>query len=244
VARYTFGHDDLAVRRLALVADAYEPVSRAFLERHAPLDVSLALDLGCGPGFSTHLISLTCRPRKLIGLDSSPQFLRSARVRVPEAQFEEHDVTLIPLPGAPAEMIYARLLLAHLPDPPAIVEQWQQQLAPDGIALLEELEDIEAPAGPLRDYDELSADIVRHGGGVMYAGPLLADLGGRCVRVTVSADAAATIYLFNVRLWLAGGSSGVSKARLVELEAALSRLASRHDTRPVSWVVRQTVLRA
>ena len=244
MARYTFGDGTPAVRRLELVAEAYEPVSQAFLQRQAPTRVSRALDLGCGPGFSTRLLSLTSRPRRLIGLDSSPEFLRTARTRVPDAEFEEHDVTLTPLPGTPVEMIYARLVLAHLPEPRAIVERWRHQLAPGGTLLLEELEDVEAPPGPLRDYDELSAAVVRQGGGVMYSGPLLAGLGGRCVRVTVSAGTAAAVYLFNVRLWLDRRPPGASDARLVELEQALARLAGERDERPLSWVVRQIRLEA
>jgi hypothetical protein len=163
---------------------------------------------------------------------------------MPETRFEEHDVTVMPLPSAPAGLIYGRLVLAHLPNPPATVDGWRRQLAPGGTMLLEELEGIDAPVGPLRDYEELSAEIVRHGGGVMYAGPLLSSLGGSCVRVTVSATHAATISCFNVRRWLAEGSSWVPAARLVELEAALSRLASARDDGTVSWVVRQIRVQA
>jgi hypothetical protein len=56
---YAFGDTSLAARRLALLADVFEPPSRAFLEQFAgpvssgaePLD--LAVDLGGGPGHST-----------------------------------------------------------------------------------------------------------------------------------------------------------------------------------------------
>jgi trans-aconitate 2-methyltransferase len=243
VARYTFGDDDDAIRRLAMVAEAYEPVSRAFVEKQAAPNPSVALDLGCGPGFSTQLLSLTCRPRRLVGLDSSPRFLQSARARLPEARFEQHDITELPFPGAPADLIYARLVLAHLPDPAAVVEGWQGQLAPGGSVLCEELEGIEAPPGPLRDYDELAAVVVRQGQGVMYAGPLLARLGGCCTPVTVDASTAATIYLFNVRRWRGERPAGMSDERLSALAAELSDLERGHDARPVSWIVRQTVLR-
>lgn len=202
VARYTFGDGEPAIRRLALVADAYEPVSREFLQHHAPGAPRVAVDLGCGPGFSTRLIASTCRPGVLIGLDSSEPFLQAARSIEPRARFKQHDVTRVPLPHAPADLIHARLVLAHLPDPPATLERWRQQLTPTGVLLSEELEDIKAPAGPLRDYDEMSAAIVQRGGGVMYAGPLLAAGAGCCVAVTVGAAVAARIYMFNVRLWL------------------------------------------
>ena len=207
------------------------------------MDAPLALDLGSGPGFSTELIALICRPRTLIGLDSSEQFLRAARARVPGALFETHDVSVVPFPTPPPDMIYARLVLAHLPDPSSIVDRWRQQLATGGVFLSEELDDIEAPAGALRDYDRLSADIVQRGGGVMYAGPLLDHLGGRGVRVVATAALAARIYSFNVRLWRVHGDSGVPTERLVELEQGLAELAGTQDGRTVTWVVRQTVVR-
>lgn len=244
MARYTFGDDDVALRRLALVAEAYEPTSRGFLERWAPSRVARALDLGCGPGFSTALIARVCRPHEVVGLDSSPEFLASARRRLPDAHFQEHDITEMPLPGAPAEMLHARLVLAHLPEPAALVERWRQQLTPGGVLLLEELEEIEAPPGPLREYEEVAASTVREGGGVMYAGRDLAALGGRCIRVTVSTELAAAVYRCNVELWLHRCPRHVSEERLVELDRALARSADGPEQRPVSWVVRQIRLRA
>ena len=243
VARYTFGVDEPAVRRLALVASAYEPTSRAFLARHKPPDIDVAIDLGCGPGFSTQLLGDVCSPTSLIGLDSSPEFLANARARLPTARFQNHDVTATPLPGTPASVIYARLLLAHLPDPPATAERWKAALTARGVLLIEDLEGIEAPPGPLRTYDELSAEVVRVGGGLMYAGPELARLGGHCTSVTVPAALAATIYLFNVRRWLADPRPPVPQAQLKELEEGLGAIA--HDDGPeqVSWIVRQLVLR-
>jgi trans-aconitate 2-methyltransferase len=245
VARYTFGDDEAAVRRLALVAAAYEPTSRTFLAAHAPTDLAVALDLGCGPGFSTQLIARTCRPRTLVGIDASSRFLAVARERVPTAQFRVHDVAAGALPGSPADLVYARLLLAHLPDPPAFVERWRQQLAPGGLLLLEELEAVEAPPGPLRDYDDLSNAVVRGSGGVMFAGLLLAELGGRCERITVDAATAAAISLFNVQLWRASGATATAAEQLDELAASLTRLAHRDlDGAPLTWVVRQLALSA
>jgi trans-aconitate 2-methyltransferase len=244
VVRYTFGDDDPAVQRLALVSSAYELVSRSFLAEHSPADVDVALDLGCGPGFSTELVDDVCAPRTLIGLDSSPQFLDKARARLPAARFETHDVAVTPLPGAPATVVYARLLLAHLPAPLGIAERWRTALGPRGVLLIEDLEDIETPPGPLRTYDEVSADIVRGGGGLMYAGPELARLGGRCTAVNVPAAVAATIYLFNVRRWLAEPKTRVAQGRLEDLAAGLGMIAHDDGSEKVSWIVRQLAIPA
>jgi SAM-dependent methyltransferase len=242
VTRYTFGDDEPAVRRLALVAEAYEPVSRPFLEQHVRPGAPVVVDAGCGPGFSTALIARACRPRVLIGMDASDAFLRSARERVPAADFVAHDVTEVPFPTPPADAIYARLVLAHLGEPAAIIDRWRQHLAPGGVVVSEELEDIKAPPGPLRDYDDLSSAMVRRGGGVMCAGPLIAHLGGRCVPVVASAALAARIYSFNVRLWREQADTGVPDDDLARLELALADVARTHDDQTVAWIVRQTVL--
>lgn len=243
MSRYAFGDDEPALARLRLVAAAYEPVSGAFLSDNVTEKVGVALDLGCGPGFSTRLLHDVLRPQTLIGVDASDQFLRTARDLVATATFVTHDVTANPLPGAPADVIYARLLLAHLPSPVSVVNEWREQLAPGGRVLIEDLEDIEAPRGPLRRYDEISAEIVRRAGGVMYAGAELRSLGGQSARVTVPAAYAAQIYLFNVRRWLADPARRSENAELAELEDGLQRVCEQEDGKSVSWIVRQLVLR-
>jgi trans-aconitate 2-methyltransferase len=244
VVRYTFGDDEPAIARLALVAGAYAPISGAFIAAHVPDQVDSALDLGCGPGFSTILLAESCRPQGLVGLDSSAQFLESARRRVPHATFQTHDATSLPLPATPATVIYARLLLAHLPDPARTAERWASALAPGGVLLVEDLERIEAPPGPLRRYDAISAEVVRTGGGLMYAGPELARLGGHCVPVTVPAALAATIYPFNVRRWLADANNRVPEQDLRSLKTDLESIATSSSTDVVSWIVRQLAIPA
>jgi hypothetical protein len=36
----------------------------------------LALDLGCGPGWSTHLIEVTLNPKRIVGLEASEAYAR------------------------------------------------------------------------------------------------------------------------------------------------------------------------
>jgi trans-aconitate 2-methyltransferase len=244
VAGYTYGSDPLAVERLELVARAYEPVSRRFLADHAAVRPGVALDLGCGPGFSTQLIADVCTPADLVGVDSSDEFLAVARAAVPGARFLLGDVTAEPLPGAPADLVYARLVLAHLPDPLATADAWRACLRPGGRVLIEDLEGIDAPAGPLRSYDDLAAAIVRAGGGLMYAGSVLAALGGRTTAVTVPAAVAARIYHFNVRRWRAAPPVGVAVEELDDLHAGLAAVAAADGSATLSWIVRQLALAA
>jgi hypothetical protein len=152
------------------------------------------------------------------------------------------DVTDVPLPGSPADVMYARLLLAHLPEPEAIVRQWQSQLTSEGFLLIEDLDSVSNPVGPLHHYEDISARIVRSGGGLMYAGALLSHLGGAVVPVTVPGATAAIIYLFNVRHWLRSTGLPVDLDELQELAHGLVRLSREDDSTTVSWNVRQLVL--
>ena len=242
VGSYRFGIDESAAERLRLVARAYEPVSRAFLAANAIPKPNVAVDLGCGPAFTTELLDEVCRPEAMVGLDSSEAFLAAARVRLPDARFERHDVTDLPLPGAPADLIYARLLLAHLADPRAVAEAWRSQLAPGGRLLIEDLEGVVNPSGPLQRYERVSAAIVRSGGGPMYAGAELSDLGGVVTPLTVPGALAARIYLFNIRHWLETPELPVSDAELRTLERGLRELSDDDRGVRVSWNVRQLVL--
>jgi len=242
VSEYTFGVDQSAADRLRLVATAYDSVSRRFLSAHAVPSPKVAVDLGCGPGFTTELLGEVFRPERIVGLDASDTFIAIARSRVPAARFETHDVTEVPLPGAPANVIYARLLLAHLAEPEVIVQRWRSQLAPGGRLLIEDLDGVINPTGPLHDYEEISAGIVRSGGGLMYAGGALSDLGGEVTPVTVSGAVAARIYLFNVRHWMNAPGVPVTDGELQDLEHSLMRMADDDDGGSVSWMVRQLVL--
>src|SRR5258708_35887545 len=98
---YAFGDTDIAARRLELLANVFEHSMRACL-REAPaarlglaqnLAQKIAIDLGCGPGFTTHLIAETLGFSRVVGLETSKRFIELARatanVRV---SFELHDV--------------------------------------------------------------------------------------------------------------------------------------------------------
>ncbi len=168
----------------------------------------------------------------------------SARELHPDMSFTAHDASRNPLPGAPADLIYARLLLAHLSDPVVVVQGWLSQLRPGGSLLVEDLEDVIDPPGPLREYEQVSADMVRSSGGVMYAGAVLADLGGHTRRVTVSGAAAARIYLFNVRRWRQRSSPPAADGFLSDLERGLTEVEVDDRGTSVSWIVRQLAITA
>ena len=75
---YVFGETDLAAERLRLLSEVFDSTSEAFVSESVPSRPRLALDLGCGPGFTTRLLSRTARPEKTVGVDRSEAFVNRA----------------------------------------------------------------------------------------------------------------------------------------------------------------------
>jgi len=249
--RYTFGDTPLAARRVELLSDAFEASTRAFLADAAPPAPRLALDLGCGPGASTRLLARVIGAGRTVGVDTSTAFLEIASGRrAPGVTFVQHDATSVPLPGAPADLISCRLLLAHVPDPAATVRAWATQLAPKGRLLVDEMEWIDAPHPVLAAYEAVVLDLVASRGAPMYAGPLVATIVGgagwrpchNAVRnVAIAASTAARIYEMNLQSWRDDPHirAHYPTDRLDDLARDLGALAASSTADPVVWAVRQ-----
>ena len=249
-ARYTFGDDVRAARRLELVAEAFEPSSRRLLGSVGARP-RLALDLGCGPGFSTALVADATGAATTVGVDRSEAFLAAARATFPALAFACHDVTR-GFPTSPPDLVFARLVLAHLPEPAARARAWGRDLAPGGLLVLEEMEAIDAPDPVLAEYEERVLAVVEHQGAPMYAGPLLSGLGDGdglvrrrdSVRaVPVPTAVAARVYGMNLEGWR---HDRFARARFddADLDALAARLAALAEggRGHVGWAIRQLVL--
>ena len=246
--RYSFGDSDVAARRLALMARVFEPTSRALLAESVPPGAGTALDLGCGPGNTTRLLAEVARPRSTLGLDSSERYVAAARAGTddPAVSFACHDVTSLPLPGAPADVVYARLLLAHLPD----ARPWPRGGGPScGPTACSSSRRSRPSTRPRR-----AARLRGPGGGRrrrrrrdMYAGPLLAPLGGRCLDLDVDAAVAGRMFGLNLATWrdeaLAHGLA--SRAQLHRIAEGLTSLVEAGPGRGTArWVIRQLAVPA
>jgi SAM-dependent methyltransferase len=173
--RYTYGDSEFAAERLDLVARVFEPTSRRFLERCGAHEPRLAVDLGCGPGNTTGLIAEVLHPLRTVGLDRSGPFLeRARRDALPGVTFVEHDVLETPFPIGPADVVSCRLLLSHLPDRAAAVARWATQLAPGGLLLLDEIEEVRSDEPAFMTYLALAQEVVARAGGRLLVGADLA----------------------------------------------------------------------
>ena len=230
MAGYAFGDTPLAARRLGLLAEVFEPTSRALLAdaagwlgegtarpgeaggrpgRREPLE--LAVDLGCGPGHTTRLLVSVLRPRRTLGLDLSAYFVaQAAEDPPPGADFAVHDVTAVPFPCPPAGLLFCRFLLGHLADPAAALAAWATQLAPGGLLLVDEVERIRTDQPALRGYLEVAAALLAARGHALEIGPRLQRLpdppglarrSDRAVPLAPPAARAAAMFAQNLAVW-------------------------------------------
>src|SRR5205807_10588928 len=93
---YSFGDDKIAARRLDLVAHVFDEPSRLFVASVLDEPPSIAVDLGCGPGYTTRLLPEATGAAHVFGVDSSPAFLDAAwKTAGPHVEFVAHDVTRV-----------------------------------------------------------------------------------------------------------------------------------------------------
>jgi trans-aconitate 2-methyltransferase len=170
--RYTFGDGDAAERRLEHIASFFNVSAESFLRLHVTRPAEIAVDIGCGPGYTTQMLGRSVTAARVVGFDISEDFLRRAAARLPRCEFMRHDIRNTPFPVAP-DLAYCRFVLTHIPNAPALVDRWIQALAPGGWLVLDELEGIETDVSLFQRYLEINTGLVASQGGNMYVGAAL-----------------------------------------------------------------------
>jgi trans-aconitate 2-methyltransferase len=252
---YAFGDSDLAARRLQFLAEVFAPATRALVQEAGLQPVELEIDLGCGPGVTTHQLSEMLPCQRVVGLDVSERFIglaeRTARGRV---SFSLHDFTHLPFPIGPADLMYARFVLTHMADAEAVLAGWASQLRPQGVLLLEETEWIHTSSPPFSLYLSIVERMLAEKSHVLYIGPRLAATADRPMLVTrssvvrqvpVDAAVAARMFRMNIQTWkehpfVRSQYPSAQIERLQhELESLMERTGERHE---ITWGIRQMVL--
>jgi trans-aconitate 2-methyltransferase len=248
---YTFRDSAPASERLALVAAAFEPSTRAFLARVAGRACSRVLDVGCGPGHTTRLLAEVFGHATVVGLDQSDAFLAEARTRAaPRTQFISGDATSDPLPGGPAHRVYARFVLAHLRDRAAVLGRWFAALERGGVLLVEDPDAIDTADDVFRTYLAITTGLMADRGGDLYVGleltAMAERLGGRIVHdaaamVTPVTGDIATIFGLNLGVWRSDPWVTARHAphALDALAAGLEERRAARDRGRIAWRLRQ-----
>ncbi len=174
MASYLFGDTDVAAKRLRLVAEVYAESTRAFLYARGAARSDAAVDLGCGLGYTTHLIAEALDAVRVVGVDTSERFIALAQqTATGTVTFASHDVTQLPLPACPSTLIFCRLLLTHMREPQQLLAQWATQLQPHGMLMLEEVESIRTNSPVFSTYLEMQRALLVHQDNQLYIGPVL-----------------------------------------------------------------------
>ncbi|MFH1368810.1 MAG: class I SAM-dependent methyltransferase [Elusimicrobiota bacterium] len=251
--RYTFGTNEIAARRLEKVARIFNPHSAEFIREYVPYPVVSAVDMGCGPGFTTHLLNMTVKSKEIYGMDSSEAFLHRAMDRFSEYVFVCHDLTRMPFPLKP-EVMYVRFVLSHMPDPVALVNDWTSQLNERGALLIEEVEDIKTDVPVFKRYLEINKGLVGSQRAALYVGKELSRgaydaeiLANRCVEVAVSDSAAAEMFYPNtISIWRDEPyvTSTVPASERKDISCELREIiGSGGGKSGITWKMRRIVLR-
>lgn len=252
---YTFGDSQRAAQRLELLARTFEEPSRALLERFAPAPLSLALDLGSGPGHTTRLVHSASRAARTIGVEASDNYLQQARAQpLPGIDFVKGDVT-VPNGTVPAAgLVFCRFVLTHVADPAAAIRAFGGYLAPGALLLLQETAHMESSHPALVRYYELVGQMQAHYQQRLYIGQELERLAMGSGLQTVYAGVrrferpAATmaeLHVQNLRTWKndAFAQGAFDSAELEELERRLSRIVRGEErAAPISLGLGELVL--
>ncbi len=251
---YAYGDNPVALQRLLLLAKVFAPCSEAMLKRIPLSEPDAVIDLGCGPGETTRLIFKRFPRAQTIGVDASPEFVAAAAARQPRAiSFVVGDVTQAPISGAPADLIYARLLLAHLHKPTEVVSSWTRQLRPGGVLALEEVERILTEDQLFQDYLHIATSALHARGTELFVGPTLHQMetpAGTEMVSTVhtlqpSSRDAATMFALNLDTLRRDQSikANCSQRTLDAIAGALDARAKETDGPPIAWEIRQVVIK-
>jgi trans-aconitate 2-methyltransferase len=224
----------------------------AFIREQVDFRPRLALDLGCGPGRTTRLVAAVTGAARVLGLDTSVSFLTwaSEATRASGVSFACADVTR-GFPTRPPDLVYARLVLAHLPDPERVVAGWVRQLCPGGRLLLDEVEWIRTDNPILDLYEQIVTAMVGSRGARINVGPRIAGLSGEGWRqrsnsfseyIVATADA-ARMYAMNLATWRHDPFvvASYDTSTIDELAAGLDGLTRSSATAEIVWGLRQVV---
>jgi trans-aconitate 2-methyltransferase len=252
---YLFGDTQRAAQRLHRLADVYDPFSRETLADHAPQSPRLALDVGAGIGRTTRLVHDVVRATRTVGLDTSERFLELAREEQGSAavEFLRHDVTALPYPTAPAELLFSRFLLTHLAEPRAALATFRAAAAPEAVLVCEETASLESAHPALARYYELVEAMQAHYGQKLGIGRDLSELAeaagwsvleGGIRPLALSSAAMAELHAMNITTWSRDpfAQAQFDAAELVTLERTLVAIADGTEPAPpvacgFGWVV-------
>jgi ubiquinone/menaquinone biosynthesis C-methylase UbiE len=143
--RYALGRTAAEYDRLRAQARVWEGSTGHLFDRIGLAAGASCLDAGCGPGETMRMMAERVGPAgRVLGIDVDASLGADAVAQLHRAghrqcAFRAHDViTDVPIPGAPFDLVYARLLLFHVPQRVAVLARLWDAVAPGGHLLVQD----------------------------------------------------------------------------------------------------------
>lgn len=252
---YTFGTGQLAAQRLVLLARTYEEASEAFLLEWRTPPVRHAIDLGCGPGYTTALVQSCVRPGHMTGIDASGKLLAEAAHRLSTSGIAwlQHDITNAPFPCGPADFLFCRFLLTHLDTPAVALRAWATAASPGARLLVQETARLDSDDDVIRRYYDMVERLQSSYGQALRVGDRLEALLGesswtlrssRSRIVERPAAVMARLHAMNLRTWSRDPKATAlfSVDEIEGVQAELERIADgERAAKPVTTLLREIV---
>jgi trans-aconitate 2-methyltransferase len=118
---------------------------RDLLAALPPIAATHVVDLGCGPGNSTEVLSARFPQAHVLGMDSSEDMVAAARKRLPNISFEVADINTWQ-PGGPFDVILANAVFQWVPDHASVFPRLIDRLAQGGALAIQMPDNLQEPA--------------------------------------------------------------------------------------------------
>ncbi|MFI5952593.1 class I SAM-dependent methyltransferase [Cryptosporangium sp. NPDC051539] len=160
---YALGHTHDEYERLRIQARRWEAATGRVLDAVGLAPGARCLDAGCGPGETMRLMAQRVGPSgAVLGVDKDAALLGRTREMLHDAGHRHCDVRVHdlagpdPLPDGPFDLVYARLLLFHLPERADVVKRLWEAVAPGGHLVVHDYDLSAVSTHPmLDDFDEM-----------------------------------------------------------------------------------------
>src|SRR5262249_9792471 len=103
------------------------------------------VDLGCGPGNSTELLTERFPDAQVVGVDSSPDMLRQARERLPRCTFVQGDLSTW-MPESGTELLFGNAVFHWVPDHSKVLARLLAALPSGGVLAVQMPDNTREPA--------------------------------------------------------------------------------------------------
>jgi ubiquinone/menaquinone biosynthesis C-methylase UbiE len=166
-SRYVLGTTAAEYERLRRQAEVWQHATERVLDRVDPAPGSRCLDAGCGPGVTMRQLAQRVRPRgRVVGIDVDEALGAESVARLHDqghghCEFHAHDLRSdTPIPGAPYDIVYARLVLFHLPERVAVLARLWDSVAPGGHLVVQDYDLATVGSVPRMPIDDKLAGFI------------------------------------------------------------------------------------